>query len=190
MIRIFEYGKTPDDEVFARGSDSANVAGIVADIIENVKANKDKALKEYTLKFDKAKLDDLAVSDEEINEAFASLEPEFIRVLNEAAENIRAFHSRQLRNSFVIAEKEGVVCGQRIIPIENVGIYVPGGTAPLSSTVLMDSIPAKIAGCKNIVMTTPPSADGKIDPSILAAAKIAGALKEWIRFSRWAEHRQ
>ena len=177
MIRIFEYGKTPDDEVFARGSDSANVAGIVADIIENVKANKDKALKEYTLKFDKAKLDDLAVSDEEINEAFASLEPEFIRVLNEAAENIRAFHSRQLRNSFVIAEKEGVVCGQRIIPIENVGIYVPGGTAPLSSTVLMDSIPAKIAGCKNIVMTTPPSADGKIDPSILAAAKIAGVDK-------------
>ena len=177
MIRIFEYSKTPDDEVFARGSDSANVAGIVADIIENVKANKDKALKEYTLKFDKAKLDDLAVSDEEINEAFASLEPEFIRVLNEAAENIRAFHSRQLRNSFVIAEKEGVVCGQRIIPIENVGIYVPGGTAPLSSTVLMDSIPAKIAGCKNIVMTTPPSADGKIDPSILAAAKIAGVDK-------------
>ena len=177
MIRIFEYGKTPDDEIFSRSSDSANVEKIVADIIENVKANKDKALKEYTLKFDKANLNDLAVSEEEINEAFESIEPEFIRVLQEAAENIRAFHSRQLRNSFVIAEKEGVVCGQRIIPIENVGIYVPGGTAPLSSTVLMDTIPAKIAGCKNIVMTTPPSADGKIDPSILAAAKIAGVDK-------------
>lgn len=174
MIRIFEYGKAPDDEIFARDNDSANVEGIVADIIENVKANGDKALKEYTLKFDKAALDDLAVSEEEIDEAFAAVEPEFIRVLQEAAENIRAFHSRQLRNSFVIAEKDGVVCGQRIIPIENVGIYVPGGTAPLSSTVLMDTIPAKIAGCKNIVMTTPPSADGKIDPSILAAAKIAG----------------
>lgn len=174
MIRIFEYGKTPDDEIFARGSGSANVEGIVADIIENVKANGDRALKEYTLKFDKAKLEDLAVSEDEINEAFASVEPEFIRVLQEAAGNIRAFHSRQLRNSFVITEKEGVVCGQRIIPIENVGIYVPGGTAPLSSTVLMDAIPAKIAGCKNIVMTTPPSADGKIDSSILAAAKIAG----------------
>lgn len=174
MIRIFEYGKAPDDEIFARGNDSANVEGIVADIIENVKANGDKALKEYTLKFDKAALDDLAVSEEEIDEAFAAVEPEFIRVLQEAAENIRAFHSRQLRNSFVIAEKDGVVCGQRIIPIENVGIYVPGGTAPLSSTVLMDAIPAKIAGCKNIVMTTPPSADGKINPSILAAAKIAG----------------
>lgn len=174
MIRIFEYGRTPDDEVFARGNDSANVEGIVSDIIENVKTNGDKALKEYTLKFDKADLDSLAVSKDEIEEAFASVEPEFIRVLNEAAENIRAFHSRQLRNSFVITEKDGVVCGQRIIPIENVGIYVPGGTAPLSSTVLMDTIPAKIAGCKNIVMTTPPSADGKIDPSILAAAKIAG----------------
>ncbi len=177
MIRIFEYGKTPDDEIFARGSGSAGVASIVAEIIENVKADKDKALKEYTLKFDKANLKDLAVSEEEINEAMASVEPEFIRVLNEAAENIRAFHSRQLRNSFVITEKEGVVCGQRIIPIENVGIYVPGGTAPLSSTVLMDAIPAKIAGCKNIVMTTPPSADGKIDPSILAAARIAGVDK-------------
>ncbi len=174
MIRIFEYGKAPDDEIFARGNDSANVEGFVADIIENVKTNGDKALKEYTLKFDKADLDSLAVSEDEIEEAFASVEPEFIRVLNEAAENIRAFHSRQLRNSFVITEKDGVVCGQRIIPIENVGIYVPGGTAPLSSTVLMDTIPAKIAGCKNIVMTTPPSADGKIDPSILAAAKIAG----------------
>lgn len=174
MIRIFEYGKTPDDEIFARGSDSANVEGIVADIIENVKTNGDKALKEYTLKFDKADLDSLTVSEDEIEEAFASVESEFIRVLNEAAENIRAFHSRQLRNSFVITEKDGVVCGQRIIPIENVGVYVPGGTAPLSSTVLMDTIPAKIAGCKNIVMTTPPSADGKIDPSILAAAKIAG----------------
>lgn len=174
MIRIFEYGKTPDDEIFARGTASANVEGIVADIIENVKRGKDKALKEYTLKFDKAELDTLAVSEEEIEEAFASVEPEFIRVLQEAAENIRAFHSKQLRNSFVITEKDGVVCGQRIIPIENVGIYVPGGTAPLSSTVLMDAIPAKIAGCKNIVMTTPPSADGKIDASILAAAKIAG----------------
>jgi histidinol dehydrogenase len=177
VIRIFEYGKTPDDEIFERGSDAANVEKIVADIIENVKANKDKALKEYTLKFDKATLDDLAVSEEEIDEAFESVEPEFIRVLKEATENIRAFHSRQLRNSFVIAEKDGIVCGQRIIPIENVGIYVPGGTAPLSSTVLMDTIPAKIAGCKNIVMTTPPSADGKIDPSILAAAKIAGVDK-------------
>lgn len=177
MIRIFEYGKTPDDEIFERGSDAANVEKIVADIIENVKANKNKALKEYTLKFDKATLDDLAVSEEEIDEAFESVEPEFIRVLKEATENIRAFHSRQLRNSFVIAEKDGIVCGQRIIPIENVGIYVPGGTAPLSSTVLMDTIPAKIAGCKNIVMTTPPSADGKIDPSILAAAKIAGVDK-------------
>ncbi len=174
MIRIFEYGKTPDDEIFARGSDSANVVSIVADIIEDVKVNKDKALKEYTLKFDKAELENIAVSEDEIDEALASIEPEFIRVLNEAVENIRAFHSRQLRNSFVITEKEGVVCGQRIIPIENVGIYVPGGTAPLSSTVLMDTIPARIAGCKNIVMTTPPSANGKIDPSILAAAKIAG----------------
>lgn len=174
MIRIFESGKVSDDEIFARKDSEVNVEEIVAGIIENVRKNGDAALREYSLKFDKAELKDIAVSEEEIEEAYNSVDPEFIRIIEEAAENIREFHKRQVRNSFIISEKEGIVCGQRIIPIEKVGLYVPGGTAAYPSTVLMDSIPAKIAGCKNIVMVSPPTDGGKINPVILAAAKIAG----------------
>ena len=114
------------------------------------------------------------MTEEEIDEAFSSVEPEFIEVLKAAKENISHFHEKQKRNSFIINDKKGVVMGQKIIPIEKVGLYVPGGTAAYPSTVLMDSIPAKIAGCEQIVMVTPPKADGKINPAILAAAKIAG----------------
>mgnify|MGYP003294061589 CR=1 FL=1 len=123
---------------------------------------------------DKAELETLLVSQQEIDEAFATVEPEFLSILQQAAENIRNFHSRQVRNSFVIADKPGIVLGQKVTPIERVGVYVPGGTAAYPSTVLMDTIPAKIAGCPMIVMVTPPGADGKINPVILAAAKIAG----------------
>ena len=102
------------------------------------------------------------------------MDAEFVEIIKEAAENIRDFHKRQVRNSFVISEKDGVVTGQKVMPIEKVGLYVPGGTAAYPSTVLMDSIPAKIAGCSEIVMVTPPMKDGKVNPVILAAAKIAG----------------
>ena len=129
---------------------------------------------EYTEKFDKAAISSLEVSEAEINEAFAAVDKEFLEILKEAAENIRAFHQKQVRNSFVISEKDGVVIGQKVTPIEKVGLYVPGGTAAYPSTVLMDSIPAKIAGCPVIVMTTPPGKDGKVNPVILAAAKTAG----------------
>jgi len=114
------------------------------------------------------------VSDDEITEAIRSIDPAFLSILNEAADNIRAFHQQQARSSFILTEKPGVVMGQKIIPIEKVGLYVPGGTAAYPSTVLMDAIPAKIAGCKEIVITTPPGKDGKIPAAILAAAKIAG----------------
>ena len=174
MIKIMKYGQVPASEIFARVTPAVNVEQVVADIIADVRLNGDKALLAYTLKFDKAELTSLLVSQEEMDEAFAAVEPEFLAVLEEAAANIRAFHSRQVRNSFVIAEKPGVVLGQKVTPIEKVGIYVPGGTAALSSTVLMDTIPAKIAGCSRIIMTTPPGPNGKIDPSVLAAAKIAG----------------
>lgn len=177
MIKIYEAGKVSDDEIFARTDSNSNVEEIVADIIENVRKNGDKALREYSLKFDHAELDSIAVSEEEIDEAYNSVAPEFIRIIKEAADNIRAFHKKQVRNSFVMSEKGGIICGQRIIPIENVGLYVPGGTAAYPSTVLMDSIPAKIAGCKNIVMVSPPSDSGKINPVILATAKIAGIDK-------------
>ena len=159
MIKIMKYGGVSAEEIFDRGETSFDVNDIVSD---------------YCKKFDKADLSCLEVSAEEIEEAFSLVEPRFIDILKTAAENIRAFHSHQVRNSFIINENDGIVTGQKVTPIEKVGLYVPGGTAAYPSTVLMDSIHAKIAGCKEICITTPPSADGKINPVILAAAKIAG----------------
>ncbi len=174
MIKILKYGEVPNSEIFARGTAGTDVSQIVSEIIDRVRKCGDQALYEYCEKFDKAKLTSLEVSEEEIEEAFHAVDKEFIRILNEAADNIRAFHSKQVRNSFIQAEKEGVITGQKVTPIEKVGLYVPGGTASYPSTVLMDSIPAKIAGCSEICITTPPSPDGKVNPVILAAAKIAG----------------
>ena len=174
MIKILKYGQVPNSEVFARVSPAVNVEKIVSDILADVRARGDRAVLEYNLKFDKAKLHTLLVSQEEIDEAFGSVDVKFLEILKEAAENIRNFHAKQVRNSFVIADKPGIVLGQKVTPIEKVGVYVPGGTAAYPSTVLMDTIPAKIAGCPYIAMVTPPNADGKINPVILAAAKIAG----------------
>ena len=177
MIKIMKYGQVPNPEIFARVEPAVNVEAVVEEIIANVRAGGDKAVLEYNLKFDKAELATLLVSDEEIGEAFAAVAPEFLSILEQAAENIRAFHSKQVRNSFVIADRPGIVLGQKVTPIEKVGVYVPGGTAAYPSTVLMDTIPAKIAGCPQICMVTPPGKDGKINPVILAAAKIAGVDK-------------
>ena len=177
MISIMKYGEVENSELFSRENLSANVEETVAEIIENVKTNGDKALFEYCEKFDGVTLSSLVVTEEEIDKAFETVEPEFIAVLEEAAENIRKFHSAQVRNSFIINDKNGVVMGQKIIPLDRVGLYVPGGTAAYPSTVLMDSIPAKIAGCPELFMVTPPSKDGSVRPEILAAAKIAGVDK-------------
>ncbi|MBR6969400.1 MAG: histidinol dehydrogenase [Firmicutes bacterium] len=174
MIRIMKIGEVSPEEIFARTEPQADVEAVVSDIIADVRANGDKALFAYAKKFDKADLKALQVSEAELDEAFESVEPEFLDVLKEAAENIRAFHSRQVRNSFILNEKPGIVLGQKVIPMDRVGIYVPGGTAAYPSTVLMDSIPAKIAGCGEVVMVTPSGPDGCIDPAILAAAKLAG----------------
>lgn len=174
MIPILKVGQVPNSEIFARVTPEADVAAIVADIIADVKENGDTAVKAYCAKFDKAELTSLEVTPEEIQAAISQVEPEFLDILREAAENIRSFHSRQVRNSFVIADKPGIVLGQKITPIEKVGVYVPGGTAAYPSTVLMDTIPAKIAGCPQLVMVTPPGRDGKVNPAILAAASIAG----------------
>jgi len=174
MIRIYKYGEVPNEEIFARPEGLTDVAGVVSDIIADVRANGDAALLAYCEKFDKVTLASLEVSEEEIEEAFASVDAEFIAVMKRAAQNIDDFHRRQVRSSFVIEEKEGVVIGQRISPIERVGLYVPGGTAAYPSSVLMNSIPAKLAGCSTIVMVTPPAKDGRVNPVILAAAKIAG----------------
>lgn len=177
MIKIMKYSDFSRKEIFAVQENKADVSSVVSDIIANVRARGDEALFEYSRKFDKAELTALEVTDEEIDEAFAAVEPEFLEILRKAANNITAFHEKQVRNSFIISEKEGVVTGQKVTPIEKVGLYVPGGTAAYPSTVLMDSIPAKIAGCKEIVMVTPPSFGGKVNPVILAAAKIAGVTK-------------
>ena len=174
MIPILKVGQVPNSEIFARVTPAVDVAAIVADIIADVKENGDTAVKVYCAKFDKAELTSLEVTPEEIQEAISQVEPEFLDILREAAENIRSFHSRQVRNSFVIADKPGIVLGQKITPIEKVGVYVPGGTAAYPSTVLMDTIPAKIAGCPQLVMVTPPGRDGKVNPAILAAADLAG----------------
>lgn len=174
MIQILKYGEVANDEIFARAVPTVNVEDIVSDIIATVRRDGDRALYAYCEKFDGAKLDSLAVSAEEIDEAFKLVEPQFIEILEKAAKNIRTFHEKQVRNSFIINNENGIVIGQKIIPVDRAGLYVPGGTAAYPSTVLMDSIPAKIAGCREVVMVTPPGKDGKINPVILAAAKVAG----------------
>ena len=174
MIRILKFGEVPAEQIFARGTASADVSGTVSEIIAEVRSRGDEALRDYAARFDHADLTALEVSAAEIDEAFAAVEPEFLQVLREAAANIRAFHEKQVRNSFLMSGNHGALLGQRIIPIEKVGLYVPGGTAAYPSTVLMDAVPAKIAGCGEICITTPPNREGKINPAILAAAKIAG----------------
>ena len=177
MIRILKYGEVPTSEILARVTPAADVAGIVAGILADVKKNGDKALFAYCEKFDKVKLTTLAVTRAEIDEAVAAVSPEFLAVLREAAANIRAFHENQKRAGFTVNREDGVVMGQKITPIDRAGLYVPGGTASYPSTVLMDAIPAKIAGVPEVVMVSPPGKDGKIAPAILAAAHVAGVDK-------------
>ena len=177
MIRILKFGEVSASDIFARTEPTVNVEAVVSEIIDNVRNNGDKALFEYCEKFDKAKLDNLLVSEEEIREAVDSVEPKFLEILKSAAGNIREYHKNQVRSGFEIKKADGVIIGQKIIPVDRAGLYVPGGTAAYPSTVLMDSIPAKIAGCKEVVMVTPPSQNGKVNPVILAAAYIAGVDK-------------
>lgn len=177
MIKIFKFGEVPAEEIFARFSPTASVEGVVAEIIAEVIKSKDAALKAYALKFDGVALDTLEVTQEEIENAYKNADKAFVAVLHEAAENIRQFHSKQVRDGFEIHREDGVIIGQKVTPIEKVGLYVPGGTAAYPSTVLMDAIPAKIAGCKEIVMVTPPAKDGSVNPDILTAAKVAGVTR-------------
>ncbi|MDE7218782.1 MAG: histidinol dehydrogenase [Oscillospiraceae bacterium] len=174
MIKILDASQVSLSEILERRPDKRDISGIVAGIMEDVRQNGDGALLRYAREFDKAELDALEVPQAQMDQALADMEPELRAVLEEAAENIRAFHRRQVQNGFTISEKPGVVLGQKVTPIEKVGVYIPGGTAPLPSTVLMDCIPAKIAGCPEIVMVSPPTCNGDIHPAILAAARIAG----------------
>lgn len=148
----------------------------VDEIIENVKTNKDKAVFEYTLKFDKYALckDNIKVTKEEIAEAYTKLDPKLVEVIRKSADNIRAFHTKQLRNSWFDAKEDGTILGMKITALQRVGVYVPGGKAAYPSSVLMNVVPAKVAGVDEIIMTTPPGADGTVNPGTLVAADIAG----------------
>ena len=173
MIRIYSFDQVPPEEIFARAEEAVDVSGVVREIIDQVRRRGDAALLEYAEKFDRARLEALEVSQAELDAAVAGLAPGLEDLLREAAGRIADFHRRQLANSFVVSEEQGVVLGQKVMPIEKVGQYVPGGTAAYPSSVLMNCIPARIAGCREIVMVSPPTG-GDIDPVILAAARIAG----------------
>lgn len=175
MIRLYRYGEVKNSEIFDRKDTELNsrISDTVSEIIQNVRQKGDTALFEYSAKFDRADLKSLEVSKEEIDEAIQNVAPEMLTLLENAAKRIRAFHEKQVRHTLMIAENDGEIIGQKVIPLDRVGLYVPGGTASYPSSVLMNCIPAKIAGVPEIVMTTP-AGDGKINPLILAAAKIAG----------------
>ena len=173
MIRTVYRKDISDSEIFDRIGGAPDVCATVSEIIADVKARGDVALREYALKFDRAELDSLEVSKEEIDAACAEIGEDYIGMLERAAANIRDFHSRQVRQGFVCNSRTGVFAGQKVIPLERVGLYVPGGTAAYPSSVLMNCIPAKLAGVDEIIMVTPPSG-GSIPAQILAAARVAG----------------
>lgn len=172
MIKILKSYN--EKEIFERGAETADVSAIVRDIIDNVRQNGDKALKEYSLRFDKVDLGKFEVDTILMKEAYDRVDDEFKAVLDEAAANIREYHEAQKREGYEINRKNGVKIGRKVIPLERVALYVPGGTAAYPSSVLMNGIPAKIAGVDEVIMTTPPSKDGTIRDDILAAAYVAG----------------
>lgn len=175
MIKIINIENAAKEDILTRDIKlESGVEAIVADIIKNVRENGDAALKEYSLKFDKAEIANLRVTAEEIEAAYNNEDPALIETLEKAKKNIWNFHEKQLRKGFEINNGDGTISGQKITPIEKVGIYVPGGTASYPSTVLMNAIPAKIAGVSEIIMVTPPDKNGNIPSAILCAAKIAG----------------
>ena len=174
MIRIYRDGELSDSELLKRNEPKTDVAGVVAAILADVRAHGDEAVLRYTEKFDGVRLETMLVSPAEIDEALAATEPEFLDTLRLAERNIREYHEKQLRNSFFFTRPGGVVMGQKVLPIERAGLYVPAGTAPYPSTVMMDVVPAKLAGCAEIILCTPCARDGRVNAAILAAAHIAG----------------
>ena len=174
MIRIYQDGELRDSELLKRNAPKVDVAGVVAEILRDVRENGDAAVLKYTEKFDRARLTSMLVTEAEIDEAMALTEPEFLDTLRLAERNIREYHEKQVRQSYSFTRPGGVVMGQKVLPVERAGLYVPAGTAPYPSTVMMDAVPARIAGCAEIVMCTPCGPDGRVNATILAAARIAG----------------
>ncbi len=174
MKRILRLGQDPTDSILSRTDATVNVTDAVRGIIEMVKNGGDIALLDCTERFDGCRPDSIRVTEDEMAEADDLVDDDMKRIMMRAADEIRAYHSRQVRTGYMTADENGVILGQRVLPLDRVGIYVPGGRAAYPSTVLMDTIPAKLAGVGGIAMTTPPGRDGKIAPVILVAAKIAG----------------
>ncbi|NLW77929.1 MAG: histidinol dehydrogenase [Ruminococcaceae bacterium] len=175
MIDMIDSSTVDIDAMLRKREDAQpDVSAAVGEILQAVKTRGDAALLDYTERFDGVRPAALRVTAQEIDTAMAQVGEAYLAILREAAENIVNFHSRQVRQGFVMAERPGIVMGQRVLPLERVGVYVPGGTAAYPSTVLMDVIPAKIAGVSQIIMVTPPEKDGSVHPNILAAAGVAG----------------
>jgi len=178
MIKIFDLNTMTLEEILDRTEEeTVDVTDIVADIIDTVRQKGDQALLEYAKKFDKADLNNLVVTQEEIDEALAQIDTYFIETLKQARDNIQMYHEKQLRTGYELQKEDGIVLGQKVTPLARVGVYVPGGTASYPSSVLMNVIPAKIAGVGEIVMVTPPDKNGKVAAPILAAASVAGVTK-------------
>ena len=174
MIRILKESETRREAIFDREYPVGSVEEPVREIIAQVRAKGDEALKRYTKEFDGVDITSVEVGQGAIDEGFRMADPMLVDILYRASERVAAFHQHQVRNSFLVNEEDGILMGQKIIPLERVGLYVPGGTAAYPSSVIMNCIPAKLAGVKEIVMVTPPGKDGKIPPNILAAARICG----------------
>lgn len=174
MIEIFDSKEQSIAQLTQTNTaETSDYAQVVQEIIDTVRQNGDEALIDYSAKFDQATVTELKVTDAEIEAALAQVDPDFLKVLETAKNNIAEFHEKQISQGFMMT-RNGAVMGQRVIPLAKVGIYVPGGTAAYPSTVLMNAVPAKIAGVKKIVLVTPPLQDGSVNPAILAAAKVAG----------------
>ena len=176
-MKIIAYKDLKQGELLMRGMQQYNVGPQVTAIVSDVADRGDEALFDYCERFDKVKLDCLEVSPEEIDRAMEEVSQELLSAMELAAKNIREFHRHQLREGFTLRREDGVCMGQKVTPIEKVGLYIPGGTAAYPSTVLMLAIPAKLAGCSEIVITTPPSKNGSVAAPILAAAKLAGVTR-------------
>lgn len=177
MLRLFDLSTSSEEEILEiieNREEDLEVINDVKNILDEVKRDKDKALRKYNKLYDKVDIYDLKVSKEEIDEAFNLVDEEFINALKSSIENIKKYHEKQLKNGYTITNENGVFIGQLITPIERVGVYVPGGTASYPSSVVMNVIPAKIAGVKEVVMVTPPKSNGKINPYILVAARLSG----------------
>ena len=177
VIRILEYRNTDRKELVKPRGSHADVSDSVREILSAVRSEGDAALLRFTERYDHVKLSSLSVSEEEWQEGLAGVDREFMDILKQAASNIRYYHEQQRRQNYMITEENGVILGKIFRPIEKVGMYVPNGTAAYPSTVLMDIVPAQIAGCEEIVMVTPPGANGRVNPFILAAARVAGITK-------------